>query len=119
MSFSILVGAQSVVSVDMKSEVIRVDEVAGLLCWPVLSRHRGAFVVGDPCLLQEHVERVHAEHEHAAFTRATKDDDFVAFLDLHRLTGICRDDDLSLRPYRCRAEESCLSAIRTYLPFIL
>ena len=53
---SILVGAQSVVSVDMKSEVIRVDEVAGLLCWPVLSRHRGAFVVGDPCLLQEHVE---------------------------------------------------------------
>lgn len=36
----------------------------------VLSRHRSAFVVGDPCLLQEQVGRVHAKHKDAAFTRA-------------------------------------------------
>src|SRR5664280_771494 len=67
-----------------------------------------AVVVAKACLLQEHVERVHTEHEHAAFTRASKDHNLVAFLDLHRLTGICRNDDLSLRANGCRAEEAGL-----------
>ena len=76
--------AQATASVSVldgaKREVTRRQDASASTLLLVRRSHRSAFVVGNPCFLQEYVERVHTEHEHAAFTRATKDHNLVAFL---------------------------------------